>query len=44
MFGLQAERVRYYELLYTSRPRKGPLDIRRPERDAEHSHPSKIAV
>jgi len=44
MIGLQGECVRDYYFLYTLRPVKGPPDIKQPERDADHSHPSNIDV
>jgi len=45
MIVLQGECVRDYYLLYTSRPGKGtPSDIKRPERDGDHSHSSSIDV
>jgi hypothetical protein len=45
MIDLQGECVREYYLLYTSRPGKDPpSDIKQPERDSDHSHPSNIDV
>jgi hypothetical protein len=45
MIGLQAECVRVYNILLTSRHEKGPpTDIGRPQLDTDHSHPSSIDV